>query len=255
MWWQCRADLWYNVVLGHPATITAFPPFFFFLTIHLLHPPCLFPPPASPLPYPPPTQPWWCMAILIHTLLWSCFFSSLKTQGLAVKHVHACICIFSPLCASVCMYLCMFDCMNVGACMALVTSHWVCVCCRCICLWICAACAVCLCVCANCSACISLCVSTFGFVFVCMFVPVYLYISGGPTNSWYKLHPSISHLSLCVLFCVHACASSLHDHSRWKLLFFATLDVSLRCFFFFFFLSSSLQVCSVPRYCKTYLHS
>lgn len=48
------------------------------------------------------------------------------------------------------------------------------------------------------------------------------------------------------------CVQSQHDHSRWKLLFFAMLDVSLCSFFF---ILSYLQVCSVPWYCKTYLHS
>lgn len=55
---------------------------------------------------------------------------------------------------------------------------------------------------------------------------------------------------VCVLVCVRHPYMTIHSENYF---FFSMLDVSLHSFFSP--LSSSLQVCSVPRYCKTYLHS
>lgn len=74
------------------------------------------------------------------------------------------------------------------------------------------------------------------YIYVWMFVPVSLVVPQIVVTNY--IPPSAS--SLCVsCMCVSVCMPSLHDHSQWKLLFFATLDVSLHSFFS---PSSSLQV-------------
>ena len=99
-------------------------------------------------------------------------------------------------------------------------------------------------VCANLRACMSPRVS----LFVCVHTSISLVVQQTADTNY--IPASAIYLCVCVRVCVcHPYMTILGEN------YFSSPCLMYLHTRFFFFLSSSLQVCSAPRYCKTYLHS